>query len=548
MASGEIANLRNILIIYNRDDGIDWKDYLKAEIGNYFTEKISIKYVQDRRVPPTLVERKPSGPDITKINLAPIKRPAIMLVLCTPKHLQYLKANPLISYKQALAANLTFHPENSIIYFCNTFQEELEETDAAGVRLRDRFEEFFKWYQFDCNGKTIELAKFMESVFFKITKEIASKIHPKAKLINTTAKCQEPATMAVVFEKALPENAIVQTYLDLHSIPTEILNPYTITFLTCEHIEGEANVLITVNGNEVNLDQQIISFVSPAQDINIVSQIYITLMNKVIEVALTNGTSRSMLDCELMKVFSIESDTTPVQAFEMLFGVFQATSDDTSDYQFPSLLHLAAHHGLKEFTGRLMDLPDNKLVLGLPNNKNKIPMDLAREQNHEELASYLENMEETHSNAYLKYNLPIFQGLNDVYMEIVKNFYVNGKLQDTNKNMPVSSTPGYLSMNKADASKGKSKNRTSSSNPSISKILNDCLEKGSKNENDLVHTINQCDESVIRSQGHFKCFQERHEMSKRVNSEVTKVINNIEVSVQKNLLAGYVITMDTSNR
>lgn len=95
----------------------------------------------------------------------------------------------------------------------------------------------------------------------------------------------------------------------------------------CKHLterfEGEANVLLTINGSEVRLlPTSQIKFVSSANDVFANSQIYIKFIERILRKSVKDKTSISQMDEALSLMFTQEEMLAlPSLAFEQLFGV-----------------------------------------------------------------------------------------------------------------------------------------------------------------------------------------------------------------------------------
>jgi len=71
------------------------------------------------------------------------------------------------------------------------------------------------------------------------------------------------------------------------------------------------------------------------------------------------------------------------------------TAGEVNDCELPTLIHLAAKFGLNELCAKLIDLPYAGCTFSIANESDQRPHEIARENGHNELADFLETLQET---------------------------------------------------------------------------------------------------------------------------------------------------------
>ncbi|ELU04403.1 hypothetical protein CAPTEDRAFT_223685 [Capitella teleta] len=141
--------------------------------------------------------------------------------------------------------------------------------------------------------------------------------------------------------------------------------------------EGEYRVKLTALSGVKTSAAPTLKYESQAMDILEMSQFYMHCMREAFTIAINNGAKVSDLDEAMRKAFDTPSGI-PVRAFELIFGFLDKSLIDTSIFDAPTLLHLAAEFGLNEFADRLLKLPSAAMVNNMSNGQSRYPCDIAR--------------------------------------------------------------------------------------------------------------------------------------------------------------------------
>jgi hypothetical protein len=236
-------------------------------------------------------------------------------------------------------------------------------------------------------------------------------------LIPTTVKCEEPSEVAIAFSDNCQVRGdpncdaeeidinTVQVFLlvDGHEQQMDVkwLNSRTLSF-TVPPGRDEDEATVIVRTGDTNLGHVTLTY-KAADVTSDVLQIYSRLLDAVC----SNVLNRSLIgrsdldkllwssifgfvdDCPVVYNIINNCEQIPAKAFEMLFESTKSTATTTSagcSVELPTLLHLAAKHGLVDLCKGLVDLPVSDFARRLTNVNGHRPSDLARQHGHGQLA------------------------------------------------------------------------------------------------------------------------------------------------------------------
>lgn len=403
----------NVLLVLNKDSE-DWPDYIKSLFKSTSGPKIQTEY-------DTVLSR-------TK---TPKSQSTLTVVIASPGHLEFLRENLDFNYK-AMVPN----PENAVLFLLGVKREDLGSRGIDRQPITGRFPDYAKWKQFD-HDHAPEMVRHIEQRLKALKSKRPIPSAPKGfKLVPEVVRSEDPTAIAIFFDEPLTAASKVEVLLSDDDtgrltivIPAECRNPYSFTIVAPEHQEGEVNFRVLVDGKLAGTRQ--LKYASNVEKYNSLTQMYVHQLSSLCSLLTDRKISSSEIDNCLANIFDPESSAdaaVPIEAFELLFGIYRYSANESSAVELPTMLHFAAKHGLKELTAKLTDLPDACLAHAIRNVDSKMPEDLARSHKHMSLSSFLENFREVN------------EGFEDLYVKCHGYINADGPAnQDLGKHLKANS-------------------------------------------------------------------------------------------------------------
>lgn len=222
-------------------------------------------------------------------------------------------------------------------------------------------------------------------------------------MVPDNASCEGNTTIVLLFDEVVPTGdgiqVLIRTKEKNESVSTKRINSRSFSFIAPEHREG--TVLVIVCQNTIEVGSASLQYKSDT--INIVtglSQLYMHFMSQIchfmysVQDRSAVPNSLSQLDDLLAGSFNENKGVghVPAVAFEEIFDInrhLPLSAGTRSQYEIPTLLHLAAQFGLQNLTVALMDFPGAVQASSMVNARGKTPCQIARESGHNGLAQVL---------------------------------------------------------------------------------------------------------------------------------------------------------------
>lgn len=387
-----------VCFVLNKDADL-WPTYIQTLFENASSQKIRTEF-------DTVLFRSKS------INS---KSPAALtVVFASHGHLELLRENTGFNYR-------TFVTDqgNAILFLLGVDEDDLNVRGADQQPISSRFSNFSAWKKFD-HEHPVEMVRFIEHHLKSIKNKKPLPSQPRSfKLVPNVARCESPTVITIFFDEPLTSAAKVEALItDDESgrltivIPAEYKNPYSFTCVAPEHRECQTDVRVMVDGKLAGSSQ--LKFVSDVEKYSALSQIYVHQLSQLCGLLAKHKVPTADVDNCLSGIFDPDSSVEsviPIEAFELMFGIYRYCLNDSSDVELPTMLHFAAKHGLQELTAKLTDLPDASLAHAIRNSEKKMPEELARKYKHSSLTLFLENFREVN------------EGFDDLYVKC--HGYVN---------------------------------------------------------------------------------------------------------------------------
>ncbi|KAK3789166.1 hypothetical protein RRG08_001558 [Elysia crispata] len=185
--------------------------------------------------------------------------------------------------------------------------------------------------------------------------------------------------VALLFQQEVRSHVTVNLNHGKEDVECEVVNPYCAVFTVPEIPSGESRVTLQINKDGVRHSRRklpINQVTSQFSSVDLLIQSY-------------GASSKEELDKQLANRFSQSLCSDPVAM--RIFDVYSEERGPTerSPHQYPSMLHWAAAHGLKEFTSALLSAPGATLASQVNNVDNHDPIDLAKKNGHHELSKFI---------------------------------------------------------------------------------------------------------------------------------------------------------------
>lgn len=186
--------------------------------------------------------------------------------------------------------------------------------------------------------------------------------------------------MALLFTQEISGEVTVNFNLQKDNVSCELVNPYCAVFTVPEIFKNESRITMQIDINGLRHSRR------KLKNAQVASQ-----FSSIDLLCQTHGaSSREELDRLLASQFSNSLCSDP-----LAMRIFDTSPYDNRDpsqrttQQYPTVLHWAAAHGLKELTSTLLTAPGAISASQVNNVNNDDPIDLAKKNGYNELSKYI---------------------------------------------------------------------------------------------------------------------------------------------------------------
>ncbi|RUS74831.1 hypothetical protein EGW08_017388 [Elysia chlorotica] len=186
--------------------------------------------------------------------------------------------------------------------------------------------------------------------------------------------------MAVLFQQEITSNVSVNLNYGKDDVECEVVNPYCAVFTVPEISSSESRVTLQINKDGARHSRRKLP---NAQQVS-------SQFSSIDLLCQTYGTStKEELDKQLANRFANSLCSDPISMRILDVAPEESRPGQRSPHQYPSMLHWAAAHGLKDFTSALLSAPGATLASQINNVDNNDPIDLAKKNGYNELSKFI---------------------------------------------------------------------------------------------------------------------------------------------------------------
>lgn len=197
----------------------------------------------------------------------------------------------------------------------------------------------------------------------------------------------------MILRKEISEGQCVQVMIgsDSAMIDTETLNPFCFRFKAPAHKAGPAHLRLFIDGKKIA--KMTIHYSS-------MLKFAYTCPEYLCQIIGLKPDDQAGLDKELTNIFrsstpedgSLQYLLTP----KNLLATSSVSGGTEGCGELPTLLHFACKYGLNDLAASIIETPGSRLAVEMDNERGLNPIDLAKEEKHEELVNYLESLLDMH--------------------------------------------------------------------------------------------------------------------------------------------------------